>query len=120
MSGLELSGQALVFAPHTSLTAVDDGSKLYIVYKSNNGMIKMIEIVNRTPSPPEKFNDIDTTPMSAIAACLSPDKSSTKIILFYQSLNRSTMQVNLWATTLFKVQANSADWTASKPVKLGT
>jgi hypothetical protein len=119
MSGLELNGQALVFAPQTSLTAIDDESKLYMVYKSNNGMIKMIEIVNGKPNPPEKFNDIDTTPMSAIAGCLSPDRSSTKIILFYQSLNQSTMQVNLWARTIFKAQANSADWTASKPVKIG-
>lgn len=119
MSGLELDGTALVFAPQTSLTAVADASKLYMIYKSNNGMIKMIEIMDGKPRPPEKFHDIDTTPMSAIAACLSPDKSSTRIILFYQSLNRTTMQVNLRATTLYKAQPNATEWTASTPDKLG-
>ena len=90
-----------------------------MVYQSNNGMIKMLEILDGKPRPPERFHDIDTTPMSAIVAYLSPDKSSTKIILFYQSLNRTTMQVNLRATTLYKAQANSTQWTASEPDKLG-
>lgn len=116
MSGLELDGRSLVFSPHTSLTAVDDGSKLYIIYKSNNNSIKMIEIVDHRPNPPEKFKSIDTTPMSAIAACLSPDK---KVVLFYQSLDTTTKQVHLFGCTLYKAAVNSTEWVQSTPVKLG-
>jgi hypothetical protein len=119
MSGLELNGKALVFAPQTSLNAVDDGRTLYLVYKSVGGIIKVIEIDNNRPKPPERFEEIRTTPRSSIAACLAPGAASTKLILFYQYLNQATMQVNLCGITLFKATAAEASWTASAPVTLG-
>jgi hypothetical protein len=105
-----------VFSPHTSLTAVDDGNRLYCIYKSNSGDIKMIQIIDGKPKAPEKFEEINPTPTSAIAACLAPSK--TQIILFYQQLNRETMKIDLWGMTLYKKTAASTDWEHSKPQKL--
>ncbi|KAI1097944.1 hypothetical protein F4804DRAFT_326090 [Jackrogersella minutella] len=116
MGGLQIDGKSLVFSPHTSLTAVDDGTRLYIIYKSNHNNIKMIEIVNNKPNPPETIEFINTTPMSSIAACLSPE---SRVVLFYQSLNTTTRQVNLFARTLYKASTNSTKWTSSTEVRLG-
>ena len=120
MDGLELDGKKLVFSPQTSLTAVDNGSQLYIIYKSDSGNVKVIEIQDGKPKPPEKFSQVDTTPPSAIAACLAPNTTTTKIVLFYQSLNVTTKQVNLGARTLTKPSTASTDWNVSNVVKLGT
>jgi len=114
--GFELDRRPLVFSPHTSLTAVDDGTRLYCIFKSNGGDIKMIEIVNGRPNPPEKFDQINPTPRSAIAACLSPSK--TQIILFYQSLNKETMKIDLFGLTLYKRTATSTDWIHAEARKL--
>ncbi|PUU72515.1 hypothetical protein B9Z19DRAFT_1009408 [Tuber borchii] len=114
--GFEVDRRPLVFSPHTSLTAVDDGTRLYCIFKSNGGDIKMIEIVNGRPNVPEKFDQINPTPRSAIAACLSPSK--TQIILFYQSLNKETMKIDLWGLTLYKKTATSADWIHAEARKL--
>ena len=119
MSGLELNGKALIFAPQTSLNAVDDGDTLYLVYKSASGIIKVIAIDNNRLKPPEKFDDIRTTPRSSIAATRSPGTATTELVLFYQYLNQATTQVNLCAITLYKAAAAANSWTASAPVKLG-
>jgi hypothetical protein len=116
MSGFELNRQPLVFSPHTSLTAVDDGNKLYCIYKSNGGDIKMIQIVDGRPKVPEKFENINPTPKSDIAACLSPSK--TQIVLFYQSLNKETMKIDLWGLTLYKETTVSTNWKQSNAQKL--
>jgi len=114
--GFEVDRRPLVFSPHTSLTAVDDGTRLYCIFKSNGGDIKMIEIVNGRPNAPEKFDQINPTPRSAIAACLSPSK--TQIILFYQSLNKETMKIDLFGLTLYKRTATSTDWIQAEARKL--
>ena len=117
MAGFELDRKPMVFSPHTSLTAVDTGNILYCIYKSNNGSIKMIHVNDGRPVMiPEKFEDINPTPASAIAACLSPKEN--KIILFYQSLNRETMKIDLYGLTLYKQSTTSTTWQHSVPEKL--
>ena len=104
MYNLELDGKPLIFAPQTSLNAINDGQHLFLVYKSTSGTIKVIEInENNRPRKSEQFNEIKTIPRSAIAASLAPPDSATtatgplytKIVLFYQYLNLSTRKVNL-------------------------
>jgi hypothetical protein len=116
MDGLELNGKPLVFSPHTSLTAVDDGNRLYCIYKTNGGDIKMIQILDGKPLVPEKFEEINPTPRSAIAACLAPSK--TQIILFYQSLNKETLKIDLLGLTLYKATTSSTDWAHSTAQRL--
>jgi hypothetical protein len=116
MSGFELDRKPLVFSPHTSLTAVDDENRLYCIYRSNGNAIKMIHILDGKPKAPEIFDEINPTPKSTIAACLSPSK--TQIVLFYQSLNRVTMKIDLYGLTLYKQSTTSTDWHRSDPEKL--
>ena len=81
----------LKFAPHTSLTTVDDGTKLYCFYtSSNNNSIKVIVIGNGVASNPRIV--ATPTPRSTIAAVL-PIPST--IVLFYQALNHEEGTVEL-------------------------
>ncbi|KAH6611642.1 hypothetical protein Trco_001662 [Trichoderma cornu-damae] len=112
ISGFEINKKPMVFSPHTSLAAIDDGATLYIIYKSDDGAIKIIHASNRPLIVPDRLDDsiINPTPNSAISACLSPDK--TKIILFYQSLNQISMKIDLYGVTLYKAStASNAEWT---------
>ena len=120
MPGFEFDGKPMVFSPHTSLQAVDDGAVLYVLYKSNGGALKMIHANDGRPlmAPDRIADEVHPTPNGAISACLSPDKR--QIVLFYQTLNRVTMKIDLYGLTLTKSSAASdATWTHNdKPEKL--
>ena len=102
----------MVFSPHTSFQAVEDGTVLCILYKSNGGALEMIHTNDGHPLmlPDRIADDIRPTPNGAISACLSPDKQ--QIVLFYPNLNRVTMKIDLYGLTLSMTSATSETmWT---------
>ena len=106
----------MVFSPHTSIQAVEDGTVLCILYKSNGGALEMIHTNDGHPLmlPDRIADDIRPTPNGAISACLSPDKQ--QIVLFYPNLNRVTMKIDLHGLTLSMTSATSGTmWTHNKP-----
>jgi hypothetical protein len=102
----------LRFAPHTSLTAVDDGETCYCFYTSSrNNNIKMITIKDDRASPAQIV--ATPTPRSAIAAVL-PTKD--RIVLFHQSLDAEVGAVNLVGVTFTRVQISAANPLRFAPV----
>lgn len=102
----------LKFAPHTSLTTVDDGKNLYCFYTSSNtNNIKVIVIGGGVASNPRIV--ATPTPRSAIAAVLP---TPTTIVLFYQALNREEGVVELRGGAFPKDAAENSltqvDWVA--------
>jgi hypothetical protein len=98
----------LRFAPHTSLTAVDDGTNLYCFYTSSqNNHIKMIVIKDGKASDPQTV--ATPTPRSAIAA-VHPTRD--RIVLFYQSLNYEAGTVEVSGMTFSRVAtaSSNAQW----------
>ncbi|KAI0195867.1 hypothetical protein F4808DRAFT_464114 [Astrocystis sublimbata] len=108
----------LRFAPHTSLTTVDDGTKLYCFYTSSqNNHIKMIVIENGKASDPHTV--ATPTPRSAIAAVMP---THDRIVLFYQALNFTVGTVELQGMTFSRSStATTNPWTRAPPAstKLG-
>ncbi|KAI1170076.1 hypothetical protein F4777DRAFT_595574 [Nemania sp. FL0916] len=107
----------LRFAPHTSLTAVDDGRNLYCFYTSSrNNSIRMVVVKDGKASAPQ---DIATpTPRSSIAAVMP---NNDRIVLFYQSLNADVGSVELNSITFVRGESSVAPWQASnaRRAKLG-
>jgi hypothetical protein len=104
----------MVFSPHTSLTALNDGAVLYVIYEPEDGMVKIIHANNgqslMVPDVLAERRVVKPAPSGAISACLSPD--ARNIILFYHSLNEITMGVDLYGLTLYKESiAPTAQWT---------
>jgi hypothetical protein len=87
----------LKFAPHTSLSAIDDrGSLQYFYTSSENNNIKRVIVGN--DSKTLQFDTLATpTPRSAITAVLV---KPGKVVLFYQALERVTGKILIVALTL--------------------
>lgn len=87
----------LKFAPHTSLTAVDDiGGLQYFYTSSDDNFIRRVIVKNNGQM---EFDTLATpTPRSAIAAVrVKPGK----VVLFYQALEKETSEkVLLFGLTL--------------------
>ncbi|KAF4627645.1 hypothetical protein G7Y89_g10511 [Cudoniella acicularis] len=101
----------LRFAPHTSLTTVDDGATLYCFYTSSqNNHIKMIAIKDGKASEPQTV--ATPTPRSAIAAVIP---SRDRIVLFYQTLNFEAGKVELQGMTFQRLATSSTNpWPAAQ------
>ncbi|RYP40660.1 hypothetical protein DL767_001518 [Monosporascus sp. MG133] len=118
LSGYDRDGLPLVFSPHTSLTAVDNGAQLHLIYKSHTGQVKVIRIDPKEglQLPELFFKDVDVAPRSAIAACIAPNTGSTTcIVLFYQALDPESRKVQMAAKVVYRLTASAADtkWAVS-------
>lgn len=98
-------------APHTSLSTVDDGENLYCFYTSSqNNNIKMITVKDGRATAPQTV--ATPTPRSAIAAVL-PDKN--RVVLFYQTLNFPSTEVELRGMTFSRAATLSTEqWPVSQ------
>lgn len=125
LSGYDRDGLPLAFSPHTSLTAIDNGAHLHLIYKSNSGQVKVIRIDStQGPQMPELFfKDVEVAPRSAIAACLGPSTTgTTSIVLFYQVLDQVTRKVQMAARVVYRatsVSSADAKWGVSEKEILG-
>ncbi|KAH0562957.1 hypothetical protein GP486_002480 [Trichoglossum hirsutum] len=94
--------EKLALSPHTSLTAVDDGTNLYCFYKSNDNSIRMIRIEGGIAKPATDKLIGTPTPRSSIAAVM-PLQHQDRIILIYQVWESGKSEkVEIKAKTLAK------------------
>ena len=124
LSGYDRDDKPLSFSPHTSLTAVDNGYQLHLIYKSHSGQVKVIRIdpTQGLQLPEFFFHDVDVAPRSAIAGCLAPNTgSTTSIVLFYQALDPDSRKVQMSARVVYRASTAAADtkWNVSEKEVLG-
>ncbi|KAF1998464.1 hypothetical protein P154DRAFT_546783 [Amniculicola lignicola CBS 123094] len=122
--GYDRDGLPLAFSPHTSLTAVDNGTQLHLIYKSHTGQVKVIRIDPKEglQLPELFFKDLDVAPRSSIAACIAPNTGAdTCIVLFYQSLDPSSRKVQMAAKVVYRPSNSVVDtkWRVSEKEVLG-
>lgn len=124
LAGYDRDGKPVAFSPHTSLTAVDNGTQLHLIYKSHTGQVKVVRIDPKEglQLPEVFFKDVDVAPRSAIAACIAPNTgTTTSIVLFYQALDRDTRKVQMAARVAYRPTTAAADtkWNISPREILG-
>ncbi|KAK3295594.1 uncharacterized protein B0H64DRAFT_424279 [Chaetomium fimeti] len=124
LSGYDNDGRPVAFPPHTSLTAVDNGSQLHLIYKSHSGTVKVIRLdpTQGLQVPEVFFHDLNVAPRSYISACLAPNTgTNTSIVLFYQVLNEVTRKVQMTARVVSRpsTAASGTQWNVSNPETLG-
>lgn len=95
----------LRFAPHTSLTTIDDGEKIHLFYvSSKDNLIKRLCIGNNGRASKAQAL-VRPTPRSALAVVIP---SNHRMVLFYQSLDDDEGTVNLAGLTFLR-PATTAD-----------
>ena len=114
----------MAFSPHTSLTAVDNGTHLHLIYKSHSGQVKVVRIDPKEglQLPELFFNDVNVAPRSAISACIAPNTGTIAcIVLFYQALDPDSRKVQMTARVVYRPTTAAADtkWIVSKKEVLG-
>lgn len=124
MSGYDNDGKPVAFPPHTSLTAVDNGTQLHLIYKSHSGKVKVIRIDPKEglQVPELFFHDLDVAPRSYIAACLAPNTGiNTSIVLFYQALDEVSRKVQMTARVVSRptTASSGTKWNVSNKENLG-
>lgn len=124
LSGYDRDDKPVSFSPHTSLTAVDNGYQLHLIYKSHSGQVKVIRIdpTQGLQLPEFFFHDVDVAPRSAIAGCLAPNTgSTTSIVLFYQALDPDSRKVQMSARVVYRASTAATDtkWNVSEKEVLG-
>ncbi|KAH6617430.1 hypothetical protein F5144DRAFT_586428 [Chaetomium tenue] len=124
LSGYDNDGKPVAFPPHTSLTAVDNGSQLHLIYKSHSGKVKVIRLdPNQGLQVPELFfHDLNVAPRSYISACLAPNTGiNTSIVLFYQVLDEVSRKVQMTARVVSRpaAAASGTQWNVSDKEILG-
>ncbi|OAL39940.1 hypothetical protein AYO20_00853 [Fonsecaea nubica] len=124
LAGYDCDGKPVAFSPHTSLTAVDNGIHLHLIYKSHSGKVKAVRIDPKEGLllPELFFHDVDVAPRSAIAACIAPNTgTTTSIVLFYQALDPDSRKVQMAARVVYKPATAATDtkWNVSEKEVLG-
>ena len=124
LSGYDNDGKPVAFPPHSSLTAVDNGSQLHLIYKSHSGKVKVIRIdPNQGLQVPELFfHDLAVAPRSYIAACLAPNTGiTTSIVLFYQVLDDVSRKFQMTARVVSRptTATSGTKWNVSNKENLG-
>ncbi|OAP55467.1 hypothetical protein AYL99_10440 [Fonsecaea erecta] len=124
LAGYDRDGKPVAFSPHTSLTAVDNGTHLHLIYKSHSGQVKVVRIDPKEGLllPELFFHDVDVAPRSAIAACIAPNTGTTTcIVLFYQALDPDSRKVQMAARVVYKptTAATGTQWNVSEKEVLG-
>lgn len=124
LAGYDRDGKPVAFSPHTSLTAVDNGTQLHIIYKSHSGKVKAVRIDPKEglQLPELFFHDVDVAPRSAIAACIAPNTgTTTSIVLFYQALDPNSRKVQMTARVVYRPMTATVDtpWNVSEKEVLG-
>jgi len=124
LSGYDNDGRPVAFPPHTSLTAVDNGSQLHLIYKSHSGKVKVIRLdPNQGLQVPELFfHDLNVAPRSYISACLAPNTGiNTSIVMFYQVLDEVSRKVQMTARVVSRptTAASGTQWNVSDKETLG-
>jgi hypothetical protein len=124
LSGYDNDGKPVAFPPQTSLTAVDNGSQLHLIYKSHSGKVKVMRIdpTQGLQVPELFFHDLDVAPRSYISACLAPDAgANTSIVMFYQVLDEVTRKVQMTARVVSRptTAASGTPWNVSDKEILG-
>ena len=125
LAGYDRDGMPIEFSPHTSLTAVDNGRQLHLIYKSHSGQAKVIRIDpgQGLQLPESFFHDVNVAPRSAIAACIAPNAGmDTRIVLFYQALDPASRKVEMTARVVYRLATAAADsnWLVSEKEVLGS
>lgn len=106
-----LSTNKEIFSPHTTLAAVDDGSDLYCFYAAYNGQIEKLKVDSDGNITKSEVKDATATPHGSLAASIL-QQSSEKMVLFYQTRNPHTLEVEILGLTYTKSGNN---WTPSLP-----
>ncbi|KIW81548.1 hypothetical protein Z517_04574 [Fonsecaea pedrosoi CBS 271.37] len=124
LAGYDCDGKPVAFSPHTSLTAVDNGIHLHLIYKSHSGQVKAVRIDPKEGLllPELFFHDVNVAPRSAIAACIAPNTgTTTSIVLFYQALDPDSRKVQMAARVVYKsaTAATDTQWNVSEKEVLG-
>lgn len=124
MAGYDRDGKPVAFSPHTSLTAVDNGKQLHLIYKSHSGQLKVVRIDPKEglQLPELFFHDVDVAPRSRIAAVIAPNTGmTTSIVLFYQALDPDSRKVQMAARVAYRAATAAADtkWNVSEKEVLG-
>lgn len=124
LAGYDRDRKPIAFSPHTSLTAVDNGTQLHLIYKSHTGQVKVVRIDPKEglQLPELFFKDVDVAPRSAIAACIAPNTGmTTSIVLFYQALDPASRKVQMAARVAYRptTAAANTQWNVSEREILG-
>ena len=125
LAGYDRDGMPIAFSPHTTLTAVDNGKQLHLIYNSHSSQAEMIRIDpgQGLQRPESFFHDVNVAPRSAIAACIAPNMGmDTSIVLCYQALDPESRKVEMTARVVYRLATAAADsnWLVSEKEFLGS